>query len=387
MSLGVYLHFPYCLSKCPYCDFASVAAAPAHERYASAIERECELRAGEAARGRVACSLYLGGGTPSLWEPAFAERAFLAVRARVAFAQDAECTLEANPGASDAARFRAFARAGFNRLSIGVQSFDDATLKRLGRTHSGAEARAAFAAAREAGFQNVALDLLYGAPGQLVAGARADAEQAVALSPEHLSCYALTLEHLAVDVPMAREVRKGSLAVPDSDLQWEMGQAIGAALSSAGYERYEVSNWARPGRRAVHNSLYWNGGEYLGLGCGACGFALADPSDPSRGGRRWGNHREPSRYFADLEVSRLPEAWSEDLSAADLLREELAIGLRQVEGVDVAAACARLRQDSAAPLAAARALVEKGLATLHGSRVALTPRGLDVHSEAALAFV
>lgn len=390
MSFGVYLHFPFCLSKCPYCDFASEPLPSGnqelHARYARAIEREADLRAGDAA-GRTAVSLYAGGGTPSLWEPGATREAVEALRARVAFADDAEFTLEANPGASDAERFAAFHAAGFGRLSIGIQSLDDRTLRRLGRRHSAAEARAAVRAAREAGFGNLALDLIYGAPGQDVAGARSDAEQLVAMKPEHVSCYALTLEHLAVDVPLAKEVRGGRVEVPDEDAQWEMGEAVGAVLTAAGFARYEISNWARPGMQARHNSLYWTGGEYLGLGCGACGFALRDPRQPALGGRRWGNHRKPDDYLAAVEAGRLPEAWSEDLDAPTLLRERLTIGLRQVAGVDVLEVCAELEQDPEPLLAAARRLEDKGLATLQGGQVALTSRGLDLHSSAVLEFV
>lgn len=388
MSFGVYIHFPYCLSKCPYCDFASVAEGPEHDRYARAIACELELRA-EAFRGRTARSLYVGGGTPSLWAPEAVASAVAAIRRHVSFAprQETETTLEANPGASDAARFAELRAAGFDRISIGVQSFDDAVLARLGREHSGREAVAAFEAARHAGFDNVALDLIHGCPGQDLATARSDAATAAGLGPEHLSCYALTLEHLAVDVPMARAAREGRVAVPDEDQQWEMSQAISATLSEAGYRRYEISNWCRPGLEARHNRLYWTGGEYLGLGCGACGFALADPAEPWKGGRRWGNHRAPARYFADVEAGRLPEAWSEELDAPTLLRELLAIGLRQVQGVDLGEACARLRMDPAPFLDAAQGLHARGLALLSGAHVRLTERGLDVHTTAVLPFV
>ncbi|MGC4120344.1 MAG: coproporphyrinogen-III oxidase family protein [Myxococcales bacterium] len=332
-------------------------------------------------------SLYLGGGTPSLWSPEAARAAVEAVRAAIPFVDEPEVTLEANPGASEAGRFAAFRAAGFNRISIGIQSFDDRVLKRLGRTHSSREALAAVRAAREAGFGNLALDLLYGGATQDLELARADARSAVSLSPEHLSCYALTLDHLAVDVPMAKEVRAGRLEVPDDDLQWEMGRAIGEVLSSGGYQRYEISNWAKPGRQARHNALYWNGGEYLGLGCGACGFLLNDPKDPSRGGRRWGNHREPGKYLADVEAGKRPEAWSEDLDAATLLRERVSMGLRQTAGVDLAQACAAFGQGAAPMLEAARKLEKQGLAVVDGTCVRLSERGLDFHTEAVLAFV
>ena len=386
MAFGVYIHFPYCLSKCPYCDFASQATAAPHDRYAQAIARELASREPEW-RGRRAASLYLGGGTPSLWEPAALAAALEAVREVVPFDGDAELTLEANPGACDAARFGAYRALGFNRLSIGVQSFNEASLKALGRKHSGPDAERAFALAREAGFANLSLDLIYGAPGQSVEGARGDAARAARLAPEHLSVYGPMIEGLEIETPMAREVRRGRLEVPDDEAQWLMGEEIRAELEGAGYRRYEISSWAKPGSESRHNSMYWLGGEYLGLGCGAVGFALEDPRDPSKGGRRWGNHRSATRYLEAVESGASPESWSERLEARDLLRERLAIGLRRVAGVDIEAVCAELGQDPEPSLRAARGLVERGLATLDGSLLRLNDRGLDFHTEAAVSFV
>ncbi len=387
MPLGIYLHFPYCLSKCPYCDFASVAEPLIpHARYARALSCELLQRLPEVT-GRGASSLYIGGGTPSLFEPESLAHALAAIRAAVPISPDAEVTLEANPGASDAARFLAFRRLGVNRLSLGVQSFDDPTLRRLGRRHSAREARAAVGAARGAGFRSLALDLIYGAPGQSLAMAEADARSAAELMPEHLSCYALTLDHLAEEVPMATAVRAGRLAVPDDDLQWEMGRRVREVLEAEGYRRYEISNFALPGFEARHNSLYWKGGEYLGLGCGASGFALCDPREPARGGRRWSNHRSPDRYLECVERGELPEASSEALTGTDLLRERLAMGLRMVDGVAVREVADLLGQDRAPLLTTARSLVERGLARWNGDRLSLTDRGMDFHTSVAVEFV
>ncbi|MFN7134105.1 MAG: radical SAM family heme chaperone HemW, partial [Myxococcales bacterium] len=316
MDFGVYLHFPYCLSKCPYCDFASkVVASVPHRRYARAVAKELALRAA-VVEGRTAVSLFNGGGTPSLWDPEALDEALGAIRETVRFAPDAEFTLEANPGASDARRFGAFRRAGINRLSIGVQSFHPRSLAALGRRHTGNEAERAFASAREAGFDNVSLDLIYGAPGQDVQMAVDDAARAVALGPDHLSCYALTLdiEALAEAVPLAKKVARGRVRVPDDEAQAEMGARVREVLAGGGYARYEISNYARRGLDSRHNTLYWVGAEYLGLGCGACGFSLNDPSDPSKGGRRYGNVRSPEKYLEAIEAGRLPEQWSEELT-------------------------------------------------------------------------
>jgi oxygen-independent coproporphyrinogen-3 oxidase len=387
MPLGIYLHFPYCLSKCPYCDFASVAEPQIpHARYAQALARELLQRI-PSVTGRAATSLYIGGGTPSLFEPEALARVLEAIRAAIPVSPDAEVTLEANPGASDAARFLAYRSLGVNRLSLGVQSFDDPTLHRLGRRHDAREAFAAVDAARRAGFESLALDLIYGAPGQSLAMAEADARSAALLTPEHLSCYALTLDHLAEEVPMATAVRAGRLAVPDDDLQWEMGRRVREVLEAAGYRRYEISNYARPGLEARHNALYWKGGEYLGLGCGASGFALRDPKEPARGGRRWANHRSPERYLESVERGELPEASSEALTGADLLRERLAMGLRMADGVAVREVAGLLGVDCAPLLATAQSLVERGLARWSGDRLSLTDRGMDFHTSVAVEFV
>jgi len=186
---------------------------------------------------------------------------------------------------------------------------------------------------------------------------------------------------------MAVWVREGRMRVPDDDAQWEMGLAVREELARAGYRRYEVSNYARPGREARHNALYWTGGEYLGLGCGASGFALDDPQDPSAGGRRWSNFRSARCYLEAIEAGVLPEESSERLSGSDLLRERLVMGLRMVRGVDLVEACRRFGQDPEPLLAAARELVDRGLATLDAGTLALTEKGLDFHSEAAMAFV
>ena len=384
--LGIYVHFPYCPSICPYCDFAvAVSAHIPHERYANAVIAELAARA-EAFAGRRAVSLYFGGGTPSLWAPAEVARVVAAARSLYALPPDAEVTLEANPGAADAARLAAYRAAGVNRVSLGVQSFSDASLRALGREHTGAEASAAFAAARDAGFDNVTLDLMHGDATQTAAGAQADAARAVALGPEHISNYALTLTALAVDVPMARDVRRGRLSLPDDEAQASMGGALRETLAAGGYRRYEVSNYARPGREAVHNALYWTGAEYVAAGVGAAGF-WRDPSGPAA--RRWTNERTPLRYLAAVERGErgLAEAMTEDLAPDDLLRERLFTGLRLVAGLDLAA----LEDDLGVSVrerfvAALDGLVRDALATYDGRRLALTERGLDFHAEASLRF-
>jgi putative oxygen-independent coproporphyrinogen III oxidase len=384
-DIGVYIHFPYCLSKCPYCDFASRAEKVIpQERYTRAILRELRERAPEFA-GRRAVSIYFGGGTPSLWDPEGVDGVLREVRTRFDVAPSAEVTLEANPGTTDEVRFSAFRAAGVNRLSIGVQSFAAPQLVALGRQHSGGDAVRAYRTARAAGFENVSLDLIHGAEGQTDEGAGRDAAAAVALGPEHVSCYALTLTGLAEEVPMAKAVRRGELRLPDDEAQAAMGDAVRGELRRAGYARYEISNYARPGYEAVHNSLYWRGLEYAAAGCGACGFRRL--SEGPAVARRWMNDRSPERYLERVEASGLGEAQAEELGAEDHLRERLFTGLRLAAGLDLGA----LEDDLGVPVRSRFApqidrLRREGLAELDGPTLRLTEAGLDLHSEVALRF-
>ena len=384
-EIGVYIHFPYCLSKCPYCDFASRAEEVIpQDRYTRAVLRELRERAPAFAGGRPV-SIYFGGGTPSLWNPACVDEVLREVRARFEVTPSAEVTLEANPGTTDEARFAAFRAAGVNRLSIGVQSFAAPQLVALGRRHSGGDAERAVRTARAAGFANVSLDLIHGAEGQTVEGAARDAASAVALGPEHMSCYALTLTGLAEDVPMAKAVRRGELKLPDDEAQAAMGDAVRVELRRAGYARYEISNYARPGYESVHNTLYWRGLEYVAVGCGACGFRRV--SEGPAVAHRWINDRSPERYLERVEQTGLGEAQSEDLDADAHLRERLFTGLRLSSGLDLDALEADLRIPVRSRFASQiDRLRQERLAELDGARLRLTEAGLDLHSEVALRF-
>jgi len=294
--LSLYVHIPFCVAKCGYCDFNSYALEGLLEtgragadwapRYADALLREMEARCRALGLGgRGVETLFFGGGTPSLFPPEETARVLDALKRRFDLSPEAEVTLEANPGAADAARFAALREAGVSRLSIGVQTFDDLALRRLDRAHTGEEARAAFRAAREAGFGNVSLDLMFGIPFQTLADAASDLEAALALGPEHISAYELTIEPgTAFHALHAR----GRLAgLPDEEAALAMWELRDRLLSRAGYERYEISNFARPGFRCRHNLNYWRRGEYLGLGAGAHSFI---------GGRRLWNHARPDVY-------------------------------------------------------------------------------------------
>lgn len=379
---ALYVHFPWCLSKCPYCDFASVVSesVPA-EDYTRLLGLELEARVlALGVTGRTLDAVYVGGGTPSLWPPDLLSRFLERTASLLTLPARAEISLEANPGAADEARFAGYRRGGVNRLSIGVQSFQAQLLEALGRRHDAASAERAVAAARAAGFDNVSVDLIYGVQGQTVDHARADARRAAALETEHVSAYALTLdrEALAQEVPLARQLARGEVELPSSEAVVEMQRAYATTLGAAGLERYEVSNYARPGYHSRHNAAYWTGGEYLAIGAGAVGRV---------GTVRYSNHRGAQRYGADVDAGRLPQASEEVLAADELFAERLSMGLRLVSGVDVDAVAADFGRtlDARRPLIGR--LVAEGLAAWRDGRLALTPRGLDVHSSVAAALL
>jgi putative oxygen-independent coproporphyrinogen III oxidase len=380
----LYLHFPYCLSKCPYCDFASTVARQVPEaRYADAVLRELSLRLSDqpALAGRALDAVFLGGGTPSLWDPAHVGRVLSGIRDVFPLAEGAEITLEANPGAADAARFEGFRAAGLNRLSIGVQSFDPDTLKFLGRAHDDRAAVAAYRAARQAGFDNVSLDFIYGVPGQTVAMAAADAARAADLGSEHLSAYALTLdkESLAEEVPLARQLARGEVALPPDEEVLAMQRAVRDAYRGAGLDRYEVSNYARSGYHSRHNAAYWTGGDYLALGSGATGYLAEGPA----AGVRWQNHRSAEQYLRSVEAGILPLASREPLGADALFGERVAMGLRLASGLELEAACRAFGVPFEPKRQRAQALVERGLLALQDGRYRPTDEGFDLHSAVA----
>ena len=269
LPLSLYVHIPWCVKKCPYCDFNSytqhgaLPVAAYVDALLADLDRDLEAHATSVA-GRPLHSVFFGGGTPSLFEPTAIAAILAGVAARIELPRAAEVTLETNPGTVEHGRFDGYRAAGVNRISFGVQSFDDDKLRRLGRIHSAAEARAAIEAARAAGVTNIHLDLRYALPTQTLAGALADVEQAVALAPDHVSHYQLTLEPntlFAVRPP----------PLPDEDHAWDMQEACQERLAAAGYAQYEVSAYARNGRQCAHNLNYWRFGDYLGIGAGAHG--------------------------------------------------------------------------------------------------------------------
>jgi putative oxygen-independent coproporphyrinogen III oxidase len=267
LALGLYVHLPWCVRKCPYCDFNShvVPSSGLPERaYLEALVEDLELAVADV-QGREIVSVFFGGGTPSLFSAHAIARLLERARALLPFAPDVEVTLEANPGTIEHGRFSELAAAGINRVSLGAQSFDDAKLAALGRIHAAGDIGRAVAEIRNAGIDNLNLDLMYALPGQDVAGALDDLQRAIALEPTHLSHYQLTLEP---ETPFAKRPPPG---LPDDDTSFAMQEASQAHLAAAGYDQYEVSAYARPGRQCRHNLVYWRFDDYLGVGAGAHG--------------------------------------------------------------------------------------------------------------------
>jgi oxygen-independent coproporphyrinogen-3 oxidase len=352
--LALYIHIPWCVKKCPYCDFNSHTLhddMPV-DAYVAALLADLDADLadfGDAARGRALTSIFFGGGTPSLFAPAAIGAILEGVAHRLAFAPDCEITLETNPGTVEHGRFEGYRAAGVNRASLGVQSFADAALGALGRVHSAADADAAYRQARAAGFDNINLDLMYALPHQSPAQALADVEHAIALAPEHVSHYQLTLES---GTPFGRHPPP----VPDQDTAWEMQEACQAHLAAAGYGQYEVSAYARPGRRCRHNLNYWAFGDYLGIGAGAHGKLTVIDRDGLHVERRW-KVRSPRAYLQRAgQANRV--GGGERIAPAQLPFEFMLNALRLIDGVPLASFAARtgLALDAiAAPLARARA--------------------------------
>lgn len=383
--LGLYVHFPYCLRRCPYCDFTiAIARSIPGARYADAVLGELQLRLGQrpAWTERPLDSIYLGGGTPSLWDPAEVGRVLQGIARALPLAADAEISLEANPEVADTARLAGYRAAGVNRLSLGVQSFEPGVLATLGRSHSPSDAEDAFRAARAAGFENVSVDLIHGVPGQSLAGAVEDARRAAALRPEHVSSYVLTVErdHLGAETVFSRRLRQGRLALPDDAAVVEMVDAVGEVLAAAGLERYEISSHAVPGRHSRHNALYWTGRESLALGAGAVGFRR-----DGAGGLRTTNLRSTPRWLEAVEAGRLPDEEREPLGPEALYEERLLLGLRLRSGVDLRRLWA---EHGAVPrTTAVEALVRDGFLEPVGPRFRLTGRGAHLHQEISARLV
>lgn len=366
-GFGVYVHWPFCKAKCPYCDFNShVRHAPPDEaRFIAAFRREiAHMRA--LSGPKQAQTVFFGGGTPSLMAPATVGAILEAIDAAWPLTADAEVTLEANPTSVEAERFAGYGAAGVNRVSLGVQALDDADLQGLGRMHSVAEALAAVAIARRA-FKRVSFDLIYARPRQTPEQWAAELRRALAEGCEHLSLYQLTIEP---GTPFERLYGAGKLILPDDDISralWDVTQEVTA---QAGLPAYEVSNHARPGAEARHNQIYWRYGTYAGIGAGAHGRLVVDGTR-----RALFTERAPEDWLARVEAHGHGIVSDEALSAAEQADEMLLMGLRLKEGVDLAR---HARLGGRVDEARIAALAAAGFVTRTGDRLSVTPAGFPV---------
>lgn len=334
----VYVHFPYCLRRCAYCDFATAVARDIpREAYLQAVLRELAERTAELTPAPIA-SVFFGGGTPSLWGAGPVGQVLQWLDRWAGIARDAELTLEANPGAAEAGDLLAYTHAGINRISVGIQALDDARLKKLDRLHNAGGARRTLAALGDllqAGrLHSASADLLFGAPDQTMADLQADVRGVLDHGLPHLSAYSLTVEP---DTPLHERVARGLQPAPDDGLQADMLDALPALVAPYGLVRYEVSNYARPGHESRHNLAYWTGRHYLAVGLGAHGFLPAH----NLCGERYANERQHKAWWQAAEQGRTAQAFSEPIDADDHLTERLLTGLRLRDGLDLAA----LRRD------------------------------------------
>ncbi len=372
---GIYVHIPFCISRCSYCDFNSY---PGRESlftpYLKAVMTEARLLK---RLGGNPGTLYVGGGTPTVLPSE--ELATLVSELRAAFAllSDAEITVEANPGTVTQQGLRLLREAGVNRISLGAQSFDDAELHLLGRIHSPADVGRAVRDARAAGFDNLNLDLILGLPAQTMRRWQENLHRALDLAPQHLSLYALSIEE---DTPLAAQIASGALPAPDDDLAAEMYEWATDLLERTGYEHYEIANWARPGYECRHNLVYWRNQPYIGLGAGAHSWW---------GGYRWRNLARPEEYIALLASGRLPVAEREAISRTLEMGETMMMGLRLLrEGVS----CVNFaRRFGVSPLKVyadvLEQLVHEGMLECDGERIRLTRHKWLLGNTAFAAFL
>jgi len=372
--VSIYVHIPFCARRCGYCDFNTYA-------WRGSIVREtleaicCHIESLDSEEF-VVPTIFFGGGTPSFPDPELVIRILNTIRSRFRVLPDAEVSIEANPGTGDRSRFTALRQAGFNRLSMGVQAFDDHLLKVLGRTHSASEAIRSYEAARAAGFENINLDLMFALPDQTVRQWQYTLRTAVSLQPEHLSCYALTIEP---HTPFYTMYLRGQLSLPDEETDLRMYQHTIRALIRAGYEHYEISNFARPGYRCRHNMVYWRNEEYLGFGPGAVSY---------RNGVRWKCLSNPHRYVQAVRGGLSLVEEEERLEADASLGETIMLMLRLRDGVDVKAVEDRygvnLEQRYARQL---HRLQQQRLLEVTPDRWRITPKGLPIANTICAEFL
>ncbi len=374
---GIYIHIPFCRSRCSYCDFATgLYESELAERYVASVAQEMTA-CREVDQPEPIDTIYFGGGTPSLLSPVQLDSLMHAVRGRFTVSASAEVTMEMNPGTVTEEALTAFRELGINRASFGAQTFDDRELARLGRSHTVADTRQTFSLLRGAGFDNVSFDLIAGLPGQTLNAWLHNLDEAFALRPEHLSFYLLEVHE---GTPLAVHIKTGLQPLPDEDLAAEMYQAMLERAAKAGYEHYEISNLCLPKFESRHNTKYWTGAPYYGFGCSAHSFDGAS--------RRWANERDLSKYIGMLERSDSPLVEDRRLTDDDRRAEAVFLGMRMMAGVRTR----ELKELFGIDLGAAhtddlRDFQQAGLIEFDGELLKLTPAGALLSNEVFAAFI
>src|SRR5215217_1273845 len=374
-AAGLYVHIPFCSSRCSYCDFATgLYQSELAERYVQGLINE--IRSSQYA-GEVVDTIYFGGGTPSLLAPAQLECILATLYERFKIATGSEITIEINPGSATPEKLRAFRSLGVNRASFGAQTFDDAELAKLGRSHNSADTLRTFAHLRDAGFANVSFDVIAGLPGQTLEGWQRNIKQALELAPEHLSFYLLEVHS---GTPLAEHIRRGIQPEPDDDLAGVMYEWMLERATEAGYEHYEISNLCCPGFHSRHNVKYWTTAPYYGFGCSAHSY--------DGHARRWSNHRDVLKYVELVEAGASPVVDEQQLSRIDLQSEAVFLGMRLMRGIDIR----RYRELFGVDLRDEHGedldrYYEAGLIEFAGDVVRLTRSGALLSNEVFAAFV
>ncbi|MEP6742356.1 MAG: radical SAM family heme chaperone HemW [bacterium] len=374
---GIYIHVPFCRSRCSYCDFATgLYESALAERYVAGVISEIKSWR-EVDRPEIVDTIYFGGGTPSLLSPVQLEALLHAVRKRFQVSPNAEVTLEMNPGTVTAETLSGFRELGINRASFGAQTFDDHALAKLGRSHTAEDTLRTYSLLRAVGFDNVSFDLIAGLPGQTLDGWTRNLEQAFALRPEHLSFYLLEVHE---GTPLAGHIRTGLQPAPDEDLAAEMYQVMLEHATEAGYEHYEISNLCLPGFKSRHNTKYWTGAPYYGFGCSAHSFDGES--------RRWANERDVWKYVALVERNESPITEDRRLTEDDRRAEAVFLGMRMMSGVRTD----EFKELFGVDLRAAHAddlqnFQQAGLIEFDGDLLKLTRAGALLSNEVFAAFV
>ena len=376
-NIGLYLHIPFCLKKCIYCDFFSVASSDEKlkKSYISAIIREMALHR-KKNQGVKLTSIYLGGGTPTVLSGLQLQEILGACFSKYPIDEMAEITIEANPGTIDLEKCKLLFQAGANRLSLGVQSSDDKMLKKLGRIHTTEDSLAAYHSAREAGFKNINIDIMFGLPNQSKIGFEETLTEVIKLKPEHISLYALSLEP---ETPLGHLVATGKIKLPSDDFTNKLFLRAIALLGENNYEHYEISNFALPGKRCIHNQLYWNYQPYLGLGAGAATFMS---------NKRYRNYQDLELYIELLNFGIIPIEYQEMLSSSERMSERVILKLRMMEGLSRA----EFKELFGAPIEhfygkPLQDLKEQGLLAESKTRYYLTKKGISLANNVFLEFL